>query len=275
MTNEIKVGDKVRVSKDAPKIYTKDGFNFATEMDFEVVEIEDDCARVENGDGILTIAYALPTKYLIKVEDEAKEPKYKKGDRVMHKGVLRSVNSIDTTTHRCLLSNLYYYAEWVDESDLEPYAEPTAPKIKVGDRGLYLPDNICGIISKCDNNHCVIEFNDGLCCCTALENVELVQTKEQMEANANDAAKHCDIPILSEIDRIKVREFIEIHPFDFESLKCGGKVFEDMYWDAYTADLAKEISVKIVNKNMENNPKEVGEYSVKVAKSVVEELKRK
>lgn len=47
----------------------------------------------------------------------------------------------------------------------------------------------------------------------------------------------------------------------------------DDYWDAYTADLAKELAVKIVNKKMDNCLKDVGAYAVSVAKAVVEGLK--
>ena len=47
----------------------------------------------------------------------------------------------------------------------------------------------------------------------------------------------------------------------------------DSYWDAYTADLAKEVALKVANKY--NAPKETAEYAVKVAKTVVEGLKRK
>lgn len=47
----------------------------------------------------------------------------------------------------------------------------------------------------------------------------------------------------------------------------------DSYWDAYAAELAKEVALKVANKY--NDPKEVAEYAVKVAKAVVEGLKRK
>lgn len=46
----------------------------------------------------------------------------------------------------------------------------------------------------------------------------------------------------------------------------------DSYWDAYAADLAKEVALKVANKF--NDPKEVAEYAVSVAKAVVEGLKR-
>lgn len=47
----------------------------------------------------------------------------------------------------------------------------------------------------------------------------------------------------------------------------------DSYWDAYTANLAKEVALKVANKY--NGPKEAAEYAVSVAKAVVEGLKRK
>ena len=47
----------------------------------------------------------------------------------------------------------------------------------------------------------------------------------------------------------------------------------DSYWDAYAADLTKEVALKVANKF--NDPKEAAEYAVSVAKVVVEGLKRK
>lgn len=56
-------------------------------------------------------------------EPKSAESKYIVGDKVMYKGVIRVIDSTDTT-HRYHLSNGNYYAEWVNESDLEPYTEP-------------------------------------------------------------------------------------------------------------------------------------------------------
>ena len=47
----------------------------------------------------------------------------------------------------------------------------------------------------------------------------------------------------------------------------------DSYWDAYAANLAKEVALKVANKF--NTPHEAAEYAVSVAKAVVEGLKRK
>ena len=49
----------------------------------------------------------------------------------------------------------------------------------------------------------------------------------------------------------------------------------DSYWDTYTADLAKEVTLKVANKKMDNHPEEIGAYAVSVAKAVVENLKKK
>lgn len=48
----------------------------------------------------------------------------------------------------------------------------------------------------------------------------------------------------------------------------------EMDWDAYAADLAKEIAVKLSKPN-ENKPGYVADYAVSVAKAVVENLKKK
>lgn len=48
----------------------------------------------------------------------------------------------------------------------------------------------------------------------------------------------------------------------------------DSYWDAYTADLAKEVAVMLV-KTHRNDLNKVAKMSVDIAKSVVEGLKRK
>ena len=66
MSNEIKVGDKVRVRKDAPRVYLRD---WCKAVEYDVYAVDGDAA-------IITYGYqeiAILLKYLIKVEDEAKE----------------------------------------------------------------------------------------------------------------------------------------------------------------------------------------------------------
>ena len=134
---EIKVGDKVRVSKDAPRIYTQNCLNLSLHnTDFEVANIEDGCANIQNKDGILTIAYVIPTKYLIKVKDEAKEPKFNVGDKVV---VRYSTGDKMGRIQEVLYDGCYDVdygggctGHHIIESRLYPYTEPTAPTIKVG-----------------------------------------------------------------------------------------------------------------------------------------------
>lgn len=67
MTNGIKVGDKVRVRKDAPRVYLRD---WCKAVEYNVYAVDGDAA-------IITYGYqeiAIPLKYLVKVEDEAKGP---------------------------------------------------------------------------------------------------------------------------------------------------------------------------------------------------------
>lgn len=47
----------------------------------------------------------------------------------------------------------------------------------------------------------------------------------------------------------------------------------DSYWDAYAANLAKEVALKVANKY--NGPEQAAEYAVSVAKAVVDGLKNK
>lgn len=212
MSNEIKQGDKVRVSKDAPKIYTKDGFNLATKMDFEVVEIEDECARIENADGILTMAYVLPTKYLVKVDAEAKEAKFKVGDRVKFKNIYE-LQKVKDKSFR-----------WM----LVMFASKEATITAVEDNGFY----------RVDIDPSIGGITDDMIECK-------VEPTEQTEAEKTNHT--ISIPV--ELD------------------------LTDSFRDAYAADLAKEVALKVANKF--DDPEQAAEYAVSVAKGVVEGLKRK
>ena len=81
-----------------------------------------------------------------------------------------------------------------------------------------------------------------------------------MEAKKTDTEQPC---------RRDKRELMEGY------CKAFADIADNFDWDVYTADLAKEMAVKIVNKHMDNNSNEVGEYAVSVAKAVVEGLKRR
>lgn len=221
MSNEIKQGDKVRVSKDAPKMYVP--ASFWTEGNSIVEEIHEGNAAICYESNYVDFRIVVPIKYLLvnvngvwkkpktkpkrtrKVDAEAKEAKFKVGDKVFY------VCS-PTIKHKCTVTKVtqnehsgkYEYNvmfEWgkpgmyLPESDLEPYTEPT----------------------------------------------------EQTEAEKKPNVGSITIPV--EVD------------------------LTDSYWDAYAADLAKEVAVKVANKY--NDPEQAAEYAVSVAKAVVEGLKRK
>lgn len=87
MNNEIKVGDKVRVSKDAPKLYTNNWTVDWNNGESVAKLIDGDAAKIKQVDDNDEWFYLdIPLKYLTKVEDETKEPKFKKGDRVKYIG---------------------------------------------------------------------------------------------------------------------------------------------------------------------------------------------
>lgn len=275
---EINVGDKVRVSKDAPEMYFF-GCNYDNSV-CKVILVDRDNAvitQVKNG------SFAIPTKYLTKVEDEAKEPKFKVGDKVVvHYSTGDKMGRIQEVLYDGCYDIDYgggCTGHHIIESRLYPYAEPTAPTIKVGDfvrvlENLHEP--ICLDVERhleitnmpphavsqkewkvisvemrrdCAGRIYTLKHDDSFIYNIPEDCVELVQPKEQTEAEKKPNIGSIKIPV--EVD------------------------LTDSYWDTYTADLAKDIAVKIVNKNMGSDPEKVGEYAVKVAKSVVEELKRK
>ena len=200
---EIKVGDKVRVREDAPKIFLLGWYGFIG----NVVDIEDSYAKIECNDCTLVI----PTKYLVKVDAEAKEAKFKVGQLAMFKG--RRVEIIGYSDHSPQMYRVFvltenYHAD-AKESDLEPYTEPT-------------------------------------------EQTEAEKSFEDQLRDVLNGVEHQDYghPIQTAMINLDIND-----------------------WDAYTADLAKEVALKVANKY--NAPEQAAEYAVSVAKSVVENLKKK
>lgn len=87
MSNEIKQGDKVRVREDAPRMYVADVHNLFKYHVSKLLAIEEDNAIIRFADIGVDASIVLPLKYLVKVEEEKKEPKYHKGDRVKFKNI--------------------------------------------------------------------------------------------------------------------------------------------------------------------------------------------
>ena len=210
MMTDIKVGDKVRVRKDAPRVYRDwDDINW-TKVESYVADMDGDVASIKYEEGDYFNSdweyLPIPLKYLIKVEDEAKEPKFKVGQFAMFKG--RRVEIIGYSEHypqmyRVFVLTENYHTD-AKESDLEPYTKPSLEK----------------------------------------------DPSDMTEETANN---------LSNV--------LEAYGNAMETIKT------DSYWDAYTADLAKEVALKVAHKY--NDPDVTAEYAVSVAKAVVEGLKRK
>lgn len=203
---EIKVGDKVRVREDAPGLYLR-GWGKAVE--YNVYAVDGDAAIITYGHQEIA---AIPTKYLVKVEDEAKESKFKRGDKVVCKSpFIKKVWTVlgydDKMPYMVMVGN----GRYIDERNLE--------------------------------------------LCTAETEEKIIR---QREAEFNEFAKE-------ELDRVH-------HPEKYATYEATiDNVAVD--WEKYTADLAKEVALKVANKY--NDPEQAAEYAVKFAKAVVEGLKRK
>jgi hypothetical protein len=216
---EIKVGDKVRVSEDAPRVYQKGSVFDYTEHQSAVHELDGDAAIIGldiEDSPIYSAPIAIPTKYLVKVEEEKKEGKYKKGDRVKFKNIYE-LQKVKDKSFR-----------WM----LVMFASKEATITAVEDNGFY----------RVDIDPSIGGINDDMIECK-------VEPTEQTEAEKKLNIGSIKIPV--EVD------------------------LTDSYWDTYTADLAKEVALKVANKKMDNHPEEIGAYAVSVAKAVVEGLKRK
>lgn len=273
MTNEIKVGDKVRVREDAPRMYLRTMSTKFLGAECGVLEIIDGNAAIASGRDYI----AIPLKYLIKVEDEAKERKFKRGDRVRvcskdaeHYGRVGTV--IETYPSGCVdvdfgdgrVGGHYYGACF-----LEPYTEPTENKIKVGDwvmiSGVFNPqlNGMIGWVSRINEDGYKVSFQDGRF--AIVEDKYLTLTVKPTEQT------HQRATVISTGD---IHSLDETRSRKFGSITIPVKVdLDETYWSAYAADLAKEVALKVANKF--NAPEQAAEYAVSVAKAVVEGLKRK
>lgn len=207
MKQEIKQGDRVRVSIDTPLLYIEGRTDWEA-VESTVEKIDGDAAEIRYLDeDIDEFDYTVvPTKYLIKVDAETKEAKFKVGDRVrvkgcgyepnLHKGDIGEI--LDTNDKEQCFVLFKKSQAWIYTDCLELYTEPT-------------------------------------------EQTEAKKTKKKGDT--------LTFPIA----------------FDLT----------DSYWNAYTADLAKEIVLKTVNSASDRRTSAIAEYAVSVAKAVVEGLKRK
>ena len=300
---EIKVGDKVRVSKDAPRIYTPDWVDEMFNLVLKVTKVEDGNAMVVFAErtSYKTVLTAIPTKYLIKVDAEAKEPKFKVGEIVRYRydGKLYIVE--------CKTGKYYYALRHVGgdimmhdvlESDLELVTEPKQ-EIKVGDV-IDTPKGE-GTVRISYGDYWVVQLDNGVWYIhteTNMPSAPYTEPTEQTEADANEKLQEEYARFMSEHTRISLADRIErehIQPRmrvlsqedflkDFDPWEHKITPERPTYevtvdnvtinWQRYEADLAKEIAVKLSKPN-ENKPGYVADYAVSVAKAVVENLKKK
>ena len=254
---EIKVGDKVRVSKDAPEMYFF-GCNYDNSV-CKVILVDRDNAvitQVKNG------SFAIPTKYLIKVEDGAKEPEYRKGDKVRYIGYMQPTYKGKAFV---IDGNVFFndhFNEWqassikpfmwdglsvcnVPLSDLEPYTEPTEEANLQDATASELRDLANHGVSVGDEVKRRIKERK--------EEPHLKKEAKEWADTVSDA----------------------INEYGDAMCKIYADAQSEAYWTSYTADLAKEIALKLVNKKMDNDPQGIAEYAITVAEAVVAGLKKK
>lgn len=121
---KIKKGDLVRVSGAAPKIYLSrcDGLYIA--FSGVVIDIEGDHALIKSSVHVEpTAKLAIPTKYLVKVDAEAKEARYHEGEKVCYNGYVYEIKGL-VGKNRYALKGLNFD---LDEDMIEPYKPYTEP----------------------------------------------------------------------------------------------------------------------------------------------------
>ncbi len=246
---EIKVGDKVRVREGAPSVYNNKIAVDWRYVDSTVLVVEDDAARIKWADADGVFYLTIPLKYLIKVEEEeAKEAKFHKGDKVSFQG--REYTLGRDGVYDPMKSSFVYdipdVCYDVCEYDLKPYTEPSEekkPLFHFGDIVRF------GEIGKPMRSGRVVSERSHFNLYTICSGIDFLSVEEEA---------------LSRYDPIRDGY---ISPIEQEPCNIG-----DTDLDAYTADLAKEIAVKVANKY--NDPGQATDYAVKVAKAVVAGLRK-
>lgn len=237
---EIKQGDTVRVSKDTPKMYLRGFDHIFTGVESVVSEVEDDNAVIIFNTDHINSQTTIPTKYLIKVDAEAKEAKYKVGDKVRVKGSVLlegGVFSIIGADYNEKFGWRYELNihEWYPEIDLDLYTKPaeqTEAEIDVNEelQEIFTPFSLADRIER---NHILHRMR-----------------------------------VFSQDDFVK-----EINPAEHEVITKPHYVpkimFNTEFWVKYEADLAKELAISYAKRG--KNPLD----AVAAAKEIVKRLKQK
>lgn len=282
MSNEIKQGDKVRVSKDAPKIYLRGWAQVFQIREAEVIKVEDGNAVIET----FELSIAIPCKYLVKVDAEAREPKFKVND------VVRTV--FNETTHiTSVLENGNYYLygmgnEYPEDSLtlIRPYIEPTAPTIKAGDRVRSKGYGLEAVVLGIDGQFIAVRRDDGIKQEWNISMTELIEPTEQTEAHS-DANEELQeeymrfMKSMCEVHDAHIRqmetEFNEFRKAELDRVLHPEKYYAyevttdsvAMDWQRYEADLAKELAISYAKRG--KSPLD----AVAAAKEIAKRLKQK
>lgn len=227
--NEIKQGDKVRIANNAPEEFER--FK-GDDMNYEVVRINPSKVIIQHklAAGLYGFTLSVPTKYLVKVDAEAKEAKYRKGDRIKFKNIYE-LQKVKDKSFR-----------WM----LVMFASKEATITAVEDNGFY----------RVDIDPSIGGINDDMIECKVkpTEQTEVEKSFEDQLRDVLNGVEHQDYG----------------HPIQAAMISL-----DINYWDAYAADLAKEIVLKTVNSASDRRPSAIAEYATDIAKAAVEGLKRK
>lgn len=237
--DKIRIGDTVRFSYDTtPRIYLIYS-NISVGAICIVDDMQDGNAVVKYDDGEQIKTLVIPTKYLVKVEEEekeAKEAKFHKGDRVKFKNIYE-LQKVKDKSFR-----------WM----LVMFASKEATITAVEDNGFY----------RVDIDPSIGGINDDMIECK-VEPTE--QTEAEEDARIRQKEAELEAFRKSELDRVLYPEKSRTYEATVDNVA--------MDWQRYEADLAKEVALKVANKY--NGPEQAAEYAVSVAKAVVEGLKNK
>lgn len=291
MSNEIKQGDKVRVSKDAPWLYVGGLDRIFAISDSVVTAIEDDNAAIKCYHGQAARILIIPTKYLVKVDAETKEAKFKVGDKVRMKdgyykeelhGCIGTIRKIDKCHIYVEIDSTIYPATI---HSIEHYTEPTAPTIKVGDRVRSKGYGLEAVVLGIDGEFIAVRRDDGIKQEWNISITELVEPTEQTEAHTdvNEQLQEeymrfmknmCEVhdahirQMEAELDELRKEELDRIlHPEKPTFEVTIDKVAMD--WQRYEADLAKELAIAYGKRG--KSPLD----AVAAAKEITKRLKQK
>ena len=255
-------------------------------MNYEVVRINPSKIIIQHKvGGLYGFTLAIPLKYLVKVDAEAKKANVKIGsdkwvDKTVwnyknhKKGVIRRMTDgvAEVFTEDGKLQT-WQIEDLVDEYDgpIEKWKcpEPAAPKIKVGDRVKF--KNIYEL-QKVKNESfrwMLVMFASKEATITAVEDNGFYRVDiDPSIGGINDDMIECKVEPTEQTEAEKKP--------NVGSIKIPVEVdLTDSYWDAYAANLAKEIVLKTVNSALGQRSMSIAEYAVSVAKAVVDGLKTK